>query len=87
MTVATQSSAPLPIRPDMVIDGCSVAPVHPIAVSVRTAASMLSLSERTMAKIISDGEIQTAKVGNRRLVPVHGLSDWLDRRINGGVDQ
>lgn len=67
--------------PDMIAEGASVADVQPLAVSIRTAADMVSVSERTMASLVASGEIATVRVGTRRVVPVTSLTDWMAEKI------
>lgn len=42
--------------------------------SVPEAAEQLSISERVLSRLIADGQIETVKIGRRRLVP----SDCID---------
>lgn len=57
-----------------------------VAVDVREAARRLSLSPRTVAALIASGELQTVKVGRRRIVPVRALERFLarDHSTNSG---
>lgn len=43
------------------------------------AATELSVSARTLARLISDGEVESVKVGRRRLVPHDALVDYIER--------
>lgn len=78
-------NAPEAVCPAMVTDDIPVGPIMPIAVSIRTAAAMVGLSERTLAQVIADDELPTAKIGGRRLVPVDALRQWFNARIEGGA--
>ena len=44
-----------------------------LAVDVREAARRLSLSPRTVATLVSRGELPSRKVGRRRIIPVAAL--------------
>lgn len=43
------------------------------------AAAQLSISQRVLDRLISDGLVETVKVGRRRLVPHDALEDYIDR--------
>ena len=43
------------------------------------AAAQLSISERVLDRLISDGQVETVKVGRRRLVPHDALEDYVER--------
>ena len=43
------------------------------------AAEQLSISERVLARLIKDGEVETVMVGRRRLVPAEALADYVER--------
>lgn len=47
--------------------------------SVGDAADQLSLSPRVLERLIHDGEIDTIKIGRRRLVPAEALEDYVAR--------
>jgi excisionase family DNA binding protein len=48
-----------------------------VAVDVVEAAKRLSLSPRTVATLIARGELQSRKVGRRRIIPVAALEAFL----------
>jgi excisionase family DNA binding protein len=50
-----------------------------LALDVREAARRLSISPRTLAVLIAKGEIQSRKVGRRRIIPVAALEKFLAR--------
>jgi len=52
--------------------------IEPLAVDSRTAARMLSLSERTLFKLTKEGKIACRKVGWRSLYPVASLKAFLE---------
>lgn len=43
------------------------------------AADQLAVSERVLERLIRDGEIETVKIGRRRLVPHAALVDYIER--------
>jgi excisionase family DNA binding protein len=50
-----------------------------LALDIREAARRLSLSPRTVAALVSTGELQSRKVGRRRIIPVSALEKFLAR--------
>lgn len=47
--------------------------------SIPDAAAQLSVSTRVMERLIADGDIDTVKIGRRRLVPDAALRDYVER--------
>lgn len=47
--------------------------------SIPDAADQLSVSARVLERLIKDGEVDTVKIGRRRLVPAEALSDYIER--------
>lgn len=43
------------------------------------ASEQLSVSERVIARLIKDGEIDSVKLGRRRLVPHEAIVDYIKR--------
>lgn len=43
------------------------------------AAAQLSVSPRTVERLIRDGELTSVKLGRRRLVPHTALTDYVQR--------
>lgn len=43
------------------------------------AAAVLSVSERVLERLIADGEVETVKIGRRRLVPHDALTEYVER--------
>lgn len=56
-----------------------------LAVGVRQAAEMLSISERTTWREIDEGRLRSFKARGRRLVRVSQIEAYLDRRGNESV--
>ena len=46
---------------------------------VPAAAEQLSVSARTLERLIRDGEVASVKVGRRRLVPRDALVSYIER--------
>ena len=49
----------------------------PIMIGQREAARVLGLSERTLSKLIADGDIPSIRLGGRRLFSVEALKAWV----------
>lgn len=47
--------------------------------SVPDAAEQLSISPRVLERLIKDGEVESVKLGRRRLVPAEALADYIER--------
>jgi excisionase family DNA binding protein len=45
------------------------------------AADLLSVSTRTVKRLIQAGDLSTVKLGSRRLVPHDALQDYVDRLV------
>lgn len=54
------------------------APTEPIATSPREAARLLGVSVPTMYELLMSGRVRSIKVGNRRLVSVASLREFVD---------
>jgi excisionase family DNA binding protein len=46
---------------------------------IADAGIQLSVSARTVERLVKDGEIASVKIGRRRLVPHDALEDYIDR--------
>lgn len=47
--------------------------------SIPEAAKQLSISPRVFERLIAAGEIETVKIGRRRLVPTDSLVEYIER--------
>lgn len=47
--------------------------------SIPEGADQLSVSARVLERLIADGQIETVKIGRRRLVPAEALEDYVER--------
>lgn len=46
--------------------------------AIPDAAEKLSVSARVLERLIAAGEVETVKIGRRRLVPAEALADYID---------
>lgn len=47
--------------------------------AIPDAADQISVSARVLERLIADGEVESVKVGRRRLVPHDALTDYIER--------
>jgi excisionase family DNA binding protein len=52
--------------------------VEPVLISVKEAAKALSLGRTTVYELINDGQLETVKLGSRRLVKVASMRRLID---------
>lgn len=45
------------------------------------AADLLSISRRVVDRLVRDGDLETVKLGRRRLVPHDALEDYVARLV------
>lgn len=50
-----------------------------LAVSPNEAARLCSIGRTTLYAALSSGELQSVKIGTRRLITLEALRDWLKR--------
>jgi excisionase family DNA binding protein len=55
-----------------------------LAVNIPEAARRLGLSPRTVATLVSRGQLASRKVGRRRIIPVLALEAFLRSDHSGG---
>lgn len=55
--------------------------VMPLLTSVEEAANAVDLSRAEFYKLLTSGEIASFKHGNRRLVSVPSLQEWVANRL------
>jgi excisionase family DNA binding protein len=53
--------------------------VDPLAVDVREAGRLTSLSPRTIRRYIKTGRIRATRIGRRVLVPINALRDLINQ--------
>lgn len=49
--------------------------------SIDEAADMLSITPRSLERLIAAGEVASVKLGRRRLVPHDALTDYIARLV------
>lgn len=54
--------------------------LSPLAVSAAEAARLLGISRPTLYQYIGRDDFPSFRVGNRVLVSVAGLQEWIDRQ-------
>lgn len=58
-------------------------PSEPLAVSVREAAKLLSVSEKSVWNMAKRGDIQSKKIGSRVVFPVSSIRAFLEGPAEG----
>ncbi len=48
-----------------------------LAIDIREASRRLSLSPRTVANLVANGQLYSQKVGRRRIIPVSALEAFV----------
>ena len=56
-------------------------PIKPLAFSPPDAAVRLGISLRGIYLLIATGDLRSAKIGKRRLIPDTELQDYLKRKL------
>lgn len=56
----------------------------PRCLSMEDAAERLGVSRRTLDTLVHKGEVQSLKIGRRRVVPLRALEAYVERRLDGG---
>jgi excisionase family DNA binding protein len=54
--------------------------MEPLAVDIREAGRLTSLSPRTIRRQIKAGRIRSVRIGTRLLVPFDALRDWINQK-------
>jgi len=57
-----------------------------LLVSAREAAGLLGVHRATIYDLLSREELQSVKIGRRRLIPRDSLTDFIARNSNAGLD-
>ncbi|MGN0179448.1 MAG: helix-turn-helix domain-containing protein [Monoglobaceae bacterium] len=55
--------------------------MEPIAVTVQNAAKLLGISDRTLYDMTNMEGFPAFKIGNRTLISVEGLREWVRDRV------
>ncbi len=56
--------------------------MEPIAVSIQNAAKLLGISDRTLYDMTNMEGFPAFKIGNRTLISVEGLREWVQERVS-----
>ena len=59
--------------------------LSPLAVSAAEAARLLGISRPTLYQLLNREDFPSFRVGNRVLVSVAGLQEWIDRQTKEGA--
>lgn len=60
------------------------APPEPLAIGVADAAARLGISGRHLTTLIARGDIPSALIGRRRVIPISDLKAFLEQRTSRG---
>jgi excisionase family DNA binding protein len=55
----------------------------PRCLSMDDAADALGVSRRTLDTLVHAGDVQSLKIGRRRVVPVRALEHYVERKLGG----
>ena len=58
-----------------------LAPALPLAMAPADAARMAGVGRTKLYEAISEGELESVKIGKRRLVTVEALKAWLNANV------
>jgi excisionase family DNA binding protein len=58
----------------------TIAAVVPVVVRVPEACALLRVSKWTLYELIRTGQLETIKIGSRRVVPVAAIQGFVERR-------
>lgn len=59
--------------------------LEPLAVGSTEAARLLGISRPTLYQLLNRQDFPSFRVGNRVLISVSGLQEWIDRQTKEGV--
>ncbi len=71
------------IRPDQVAPDPQVSSIEPLAVSMRTMCSLLSVSENTIKAMVKQG-LPVVRLAGKNLFPVQLVREWLAEQAKKG---
>jgi excisionase family DNA binding protein len=55
-----------------------------LLLSIKAAASALSISERTLWQLTAEGKIPSVRIGARNLYSLEALRSWIAKQSRGG---
>lgn len=59
--------------------------MEPLAIDIREAGRLTSLSPRTIRRHIKAGHIRSVRIGTRLLIRVDSLRDWINRNSSDEI--
>jgi len=57
-----------------------VAPIQPIALTMRGAAQYLSVAPRQIRTLLTSGELRAIRLGKRYVITVRALQEFIERK-------
>ena len=69
------------------VEACSPPPGMPIACDKKTVAKMLSVSERTVSRLVEDGSIESFRIGRLIRIPMSSVSSFMESSLSAGDNQ
>lgn len=60
-----------------------IGPVEPLLVKLTDAMRTLCIGRTTLYELMDGGELETVKIGRRRLIVTSSMNDYIDRLIAG----
>lgn len=60
---------------------------EPLVYSVTEAASALGIGRSLAFELVRRGELPTVRLGRRRVIPRHLLTNWLESQFRASMDE
>lgn len=57
----------------------------PLVVTVPEAGKLLKVGKNRMYELVSSGRIRSVRIGNKKLIPLRVLLDWLESEAKGNT--
>ena len=57
----------------------------PLVVTVPEAAKLLKVGKNRVYEEVASGRIRSVRIGNKKLIPLRVLLDWLDSEARGAT--
>lgn len=57
----------------------------PLVVTVPEAAKLLKVGKNRMYEEVASGRIRSVRIGNKKLIPLRVLLDWLESEARGAT--
>ena len=58
----------------------AAATVEPLLLGVPAALRVTGLGRSKLLSLVASGDIPSVKIGSRRLIPLAGLREWVERQ-------